>query len=136
MLKFDRKQQNSVKQLSFNKKNKLKKKKNASILLLCAPLYQRIWHLSETGVPREGGVGARKGGVEELIPLWHIFISGFCFEKKKKSSSESVSHSVLSDSCDSLDYSQPGSSVHGILQASILKWVAIPFSRGSSQLRD
>ena len=84
MLRFDRKQQNSVKQLSFNKKNKLKKKKNASILLLCAPLYQRIWHLSETGVPREGGVGARKGGVEELIPLWHIFISGFCFEKKKK----------------------------------------------------
>ena len=26
----------------------------------------------------------------------------------------------------------PGSSVHGILQASILEWVAIPFSRGSS----
>ena len=26
----------------------------------------------------------------------------------------------------------PGSSVHGILQARILKWVAIPFSRGSS----
>ena len=80
-------------------------------------------------------MGARKGGVEELIPLRHIFISGFCFEKKK-SSSESVSHSVLSDSCDSLDYSQPGSSVHGILQARILKWVAIPLSRGSSQLRD
>ena len=30
----------------------------------------------------------------------------------------------------------PGSSVHRILQARILKWVAIPFSRGSSQLRD
>ena len=32
--------------------------------------------------------------------------------------------------------SLPGSSVHGILQARILVWVAIPFSRGSSQLRD
>ena len=30
----------------------------------------------------------------------------------------------------------PGSSVHGILQARILEWVAIPFSRGSSQPRD
>ena len=31
-----------------------------------------------------------------------------------------------------LDYSPPGSSVHGILQAGILEWIAIPFSRGSS----
>ena len=30
----------------------------------------------------------------------------------------------------------PGSSVHGILQAKILEWVAIPFSRGSSSSRD
>ena len=34
--------------------------------------------------------------------------------------------------CDPMDYSQPGSSVHGILQARMLVWVAIPFSRGSS----
>ena len=33
-------------------------------------------------------------------------------------------------------YSLPGSSVHGILQARILEWVAIPFSRGSSWPRD
>ena len=31
--------------------------------------------------------------------------------------------------CDPMDHSQPGSSVHGILQARILKWVAILFSR-------
>ena len=31
-----------------------------------------------------------------------------------------------------MDYSPPGSSVHGILQARILEWVATPFSRGSS----
>ena len=34
--------------------------------------------------------------------------------------------------CDSMDYSPPGSSVHGILQARTLEWVAIPFSRGYS----
>ena len=38
--------------------------------------------------------------------------------------------------CDPVDCSSPGSSVHGILQARILQWVAIPFSRGSSQPRD
>ena len=35
-----------------------------------------------------------------------------------------------------MDYSLPGSSVHEILQTRILEWVAIPFSRGSSQPRD
>ena len=39
--------------------------------------------------------------------------------------------------CDSMDCSPPGSSAHGILQARIiLQWVAISFSRGSSQPRD
>ena len=38
--------------------------------------------------------------------------------------------------CDRMDYSPPGSSVQRILQARILKWVAIPFFRGSSQPRD
>ena len=44
---------------------------------------------------------------------------------------ENESRSVMSDSCYSMDYT-----VHGILQARILEWVAIPFSRGSSQPRD
>ena len=38
--------------------------------------------------------------------------------------------------CDAMDCSPPGSSVHGILQARILEWVAMPSSRGSSQPRD
>ena len=38
--------------------------------------------------------------------------------------------------CNPMDYSSPGSSVHGLLQTRILEWVAIPFSRGSSQPRD
>ena len=35
-----------------------------------------------------------------------------------------------------MDYSPLGSSVHGILQARILEWVAMPSSKGSSQPRD
>ena len=38
--------------------------------------------------------------------------------------------------CDPMDYSPPGSSVHGIFQARILEWVAISYSRGSSRRRD
>ena len=38
--------------------------------------------------------------------------------------------------CDPEDCSLPGSYVHGILQARILEWIAIAFSRGSSQPRD
>ena len=37
--------------------------------------------------------------------------------------------------CDAMDCSLPGSSVHGILQAGILEWVAMPSSRESSQPR-
>ena len=40
------------------------------------------------------------------------------------------------DSLRHLDYRPPGSSIHGILQAGILEWVATSFSRGSSWLRD
>ena len=38
--------------------------------------------------------------------------------------------------CNPMDCSRPGSSVHGILQARILEWVAISFSRGTSRPRD
>ena len=38
--------------------------------------------------------------------------------------------------CNPMDWSPPGSSVHGILQGRILEWVAISFSRGSPQPKD
>ena len=38
--------------------------------------------------------------------------------------------------CDPMDCRPPGSSVHGILRARILEWVAMPSSRGSSRSRD
>ena len=43
------------------------------------------------------------------------------------------SHPTL---CDPIDSGPPGSAVPGILQARTLEWVAISFSRGSSQPRD
>ena len=46
------------------------------------------------------------------------------------------SWSVLSDSCDHMDCSLPGSFIHGIFQARVLEWVAISFSRGSFQSKD
>ena len=38
--------------------------------------------------------------------------------------------------CNPTDCSLPGFSVHGILQATTLEWLALPFSRGSSRTRD
>ena len=50
-------------------------------------------------------------------------------------SESEVSQSCLT-LCDPMDCRLPGSSIHGIFQARILKWVAISFSRGSSWPRD
>ena len=38
--------------------------------------------------------------------------------------------------CNPMHWNPPGSSVYGLLQARILEWVAIPFSRGSSRPRE
>ena len=43
---------------------------------------------------------------------------------------------LCSTLCDPMDCNPPGSSVHEILQARILEWVVISFSRESSRLRD
>ena len=57
-----------------------------------------------------------------------MFPSGACVCAKSLQSSPTL--------CDLMDGSPPGSSVHGILQAQILEWIAMPSSRGSSQPRD
>ena len=59
-----------------------------------------------------------------------IFIVSFCIILKY-----CVSQWCLA-LCNPMVWSLPGSSVCGILQARTLEWVAIPFSRGSSQPRD
>ena len=54
-------------------------------------------------------------------------------ERKSRVKVKSLSYVRL---CNPMDCSPPSSSVHGILQARILEWVAISFSRGSSQPRE
>ena len=56
-----------------------------------------------------------------------------CIKKRKKVKSLSR---VCLPLCDPMDCSLPGFPVHGILQARILEWVTISFSRGSSPPRD
>ena len=53
----------------------------------------------------------------------------FKFSLTESESESEVAQSCLT-LCDSVDCSPPGSSVHGILQARILEWIAISFSRG------
>ena len=66
-----------------------------------------------------GGIGrARKKG-QPLLPKVGMLVPQLCLTL-----------------CDPTGYSPPGSSVHEILQARILEWIAIPFSRESSQTRD
>ena len=68
--------------------------------------------------------GAAKGGTW-LSDWTHRHICLFCC---------SVAQSFLT-LCDPMDCCPPDSSVHGIIQARILEWVAISYSRGSSQPR-
>ena len=69
-----------------------------------------------------------------VFSLWSSLFNIFCKAgwkwKKVKEKKVKVAQSCPS-LCDPMDYT-----VHGILQARILEWVAFPFSRGSSQPRD
>ena len=95
-----------------------------------------VWHpaVKPTDFPT-GLLGPHRGCTISVHPIpvtAHSPVAtchlGACYELNW---SESASHSVVSDSLW-----PPGSSVHGFLQARILEWVAIPFSRGSCQARD
>ena len=59
-------------------------------------------------------------------------------DMKDQKKAEANLNKALADKTlfDTMDCSLPGSSIHGILQARILEWVPILFSRGSSQPRD
>ena len=64
----------------------------------------------------------------------------FLFNRMPTSSKGVVKWSEVTQSCptlcDPMDCSLPGSSIHGIFQVRVLKWVSISFSRGSSRPRD
>ena len=69
----------------------------------------------------------------EILAYYRVMKYCYCMKVK----SESVSHSVVSNSLQPMDCcSLPGSSVHWIFQPRILDWIVILFSRESSQPRD
>ena len=61
-------------------------------------------------------------------------LSSLCYTSTSLFCAQSLQSRLMV--CDPIDSSPPGFSVHGIFQARILEWVAISFSRGSSQPRD
>ena len=74
---------------------------------------------------------------------WGMKITEVKSRKKHKSEEKEKNVAVLclvAQSCPTVcnhtDCSPPGSFVHGILQARLLEWVAMPSSRGSSHPRD
>ena len=67
------------------------------------------------------GTRRRKGNSSEEKQLW-------CVHARSLQSWPTL--------CSAMDCSLPGSAVHGILQARLLEWVAMPSSRGSSRPRD
>ena len=69
---------------------------------------------------------------ESSLPQWWIFSSWCSLPSWSEVKWMKIAQSCLT-LCDPMDCSLPGSSVHRILQARILEWVAIPFFRGSSQ---
>ena len=89
--------------------------------------------LAAMGIPENGKLG--RGKVVKIHPT-NVQISWkqWLWEAVKKAKML-VTQSCLT-LCNPMDCNPPGFSVHGILQARILEWVAIPFTRGSSQSRD
>ena len=66
-------------------------------------------------------------GQEREENLEYLLRSAWCLEEREKVKCSSLSHVRL---YNPMGCSLPGSSVCGILQTSVLEWVAIPFSRG------
>ena len=78
-----------------------------------------------------------------IVTLLITYMQGTSWETlgwKKHKLESRLKWSEVAQSCptlgDPMDCSLPGSSVHGIFQAIVLEWIAISFSRGSSQPRD
>ena len=106
----------------------------------CSPPGSSV-HRKNTGVGCHfllQGIFPNKGLNPQLLCLLPCRWIIYCWANTKcqKVKCECSVASVVSDSVQPMDCGLPGSSVHGILQARILEWVVISFSRGSSQPRN
>ena len=83
-------------------------------------------------IGRRWNLGCSKTGFEFWLPYllvrWHRATLSTLLRLSLLILWQWFSYSVVSNSCHTMDRSLPGTSVHGILQARILEWVAIPFS--------
>ena len=71
-----------------------------------------------------------------ILNSFHLYFCVLHIYKKvvwSKLQCKAYKHQSCPTLCNPTDCGLPGSSVHGILQATILEWVAIPLSRGSSR---
>ena len=71
--------------------------------------------------------------IQQMLAIWSLVSQPFLSPACLLVVSPAQSCLTL---CDPMDCSPPGSFVHAILQARILEWISIPFSRGSSWSRD
>ena len=91
------------------------------LLVQKQPLCSKRWMIDFTGLILSGGGGRKSVPITVVKRIFQAILLGRNWK----------SLSRVQTLCDPRDYT-----VHGILQAKILEWVAFPFSRGSSQLRD
>ena len=88
------------------------------------------------------GTGGSGGGGDEDLPRQLLLLAHktvlpvTCLRDLSKEVCESSVAQSCPTFCDPMDCSLPDSSICGIFQVRILEWVAISFSRGSSQSRD
>ena len=90
--------------------------------------WRRAWLPTPVFLPGEDPWTEEHGQLHSM-GSWRVSHNWVTKHSTHLHESESVSHSVVT-LCDTMDCSLPGSSVHGILQARILEWVAMPSSRG------
>ena len=95
-------------------------------------LYMLLLYGKKTKCTRVCKVQSIKGARGPYHTQGHRLSGRKALERKKESE---VTQSCPTF-CDPVDWSLPGSSIHGIFQARVLEWVAISFSRGSSWPRD
>ena len=96
--------------------------------------------LVRMGIIKKSKITNTGEGVEKREPSYTVAIFAISLSLTLKITPKGESESQVIQSCltlcDPMDGSLPGSSAYGIFQARILEWVAISFSRRSSQPRD
>ena len=101
--------------------------------LQCRSCRRRGFEPCVRGIPWGRIMVAHSSKKTRTNKIWyHLYVESKIWHKL----SESEVAQLCLTLCNPGDCSPPGFSVHGILQARILEWIAISFSRGSSQPRD